>query len=165
MSGLSTILPIIVAVIAVVVALIFAVAIISAIRTSRTASSLSSQGQQTTGRVIAANAQTTGGGSDTPVRTRLVETIEFTTSDGRRIRGNPVSSDIGMLDRSGMDVTVLYDPQNPERFIAPKDGRAIAGNSAQPVIIAVVALFIIVVLGGFGWMFMNSMSMMSGPGF
>ena len=31
-----------------------------------------------------------------------------------------------MLDRSGQDVTVIYDRDRPERMIAPKNGRSLS---------------------------------------
>ncbi|MGP9694235.1 hypothetical protein ACT3TZ_06400 [Brachybacterium sp. AOP25-B2-12] len=47
------------------------------------------------------------------------ETLESTTSSWRVIRGRPASSDIGVVDRTGMTVPVLHDPGSPQVFIAP----------------------------------------------
>lgn len=165
MSGMFTVIPIIILVIAAAVLVIFIVAILRSARDTRTASDLSARGERTTGRVIATNSMTTGGANDTRVRTELVETIEFETRSGQRIRGNPMASDIDMLDRSGKDVTVLYDPRSPERFIAPKNGQRLAGGPGGLLAIGVIGIIVAVIIGVFAWTFIDGMSMMNPPGF
>lgn len=85
MSGMFTVVPIIILGVAVVMGVVLVVSILRAVRDSRAASQLSARGQRTTGRVIAANAKTTGGANDTRVQTELIETIEFETSGGQRV--------------------------------------------------------------------------------
>jgi hypothetical protein len=71
---------------------------------------------------------------------RLVETVEFPTLDGRRVRGVPAYSDVGMLDRSDTDVRVLYDPALQVRFIAPKSARTGTGGAVGRIVFALVFL-------------------------
>lgn len=63
---------------------------------------------------------------DVHVTREMVETIEFTTADGRPILGKPRHSDVGESNRVGMTVTVLYDPNQPEFFVAPMDGHNVS---------------------------------------
>lgn len=163
MRGAFSLMPVMFTVIAGLIALVFVMVMVKGIGQSRTTSRLASQGLRTTGRVVASHARTTGGGSDTSVRTQLVETIEFTTGDGRTVRGNPVASDLGMLDRSGADVTVFYDRDSPEQFIAPKDGQRLRSGGGLTGVI-----FLVVVLGIFGIiavLFGSSIVGGSSPGF
>ena len=96
----------------------------SAVRNLLRGMNLASRGQRTTGRVISANLQISGG-KDNRTST-MIETIEFTTDRGQTVRTTPLRGDIGMLDRSGQEVPVLYDRDRPERMIAPKNGRSLS---------------------------------------
>lgn len=78
------------------------------------------------------------------------ETLEFTTSSGRVVRGRPASSDIGVVDRTGMTVPVLHDPGSPQVFIAPRDGERISARRTLTSIglqlaLAIVALAFLVI--------------------
>lgn len=104
-------------------------------------------GERTTGRVVGANLVVTHSKSRnsrlTDTRSDLVETIEFTDQGGRVVRGIAYVSDHGMLDREGMEVTVLYNTAKPERFIAPADGERIGlGGQVGAIAIALVVTFV-----------------------
>ncbi|MFE7404528.1 DUF3592 domain-containing protein [Isoptericola sp. NPDC057559] len=103
---------------------------------------LQRSGQETRGRVVASHVKhsSSGSGESRSVSSRLVETVEFPTLDGRRVRGVPAYSDVGMLDRSDTDVRVLYDPALPERFIAPKSARMGTGGAVGRIVFALVFL-------------------------
>ncbi|WP_087486273.1 DUF3592 domain-containing protein [Brachybacterium massiliense] len=96
----------------------------TAVRNLLRGMNLASRGQRTTGRVISANLHISGG-KDNRTST-MIETIEFTTDRGQTVRTTPLRGDIGMLDRSGQEVPVLYDRDRPERMIAPKNGRSLS---------------------------------------
>ncbi|MFC0672494.1 DUF3592 domain-containing protein [Brachybacterium hainanense] len=132
--------------------LIIAIALVTALRAVRRllqALSLTSRGARTTGTVISSNLQVTShssGSSGSRTTRALVETIEFRTRDGQRVRAIPAVSDVGMLDRTGMEVEVCYDEQRPDRFIAPKDGGSpnllrLAGPILSAVVMIGFALF------------------------
>lgn len=115
------------------------------------ASRLANGGGRTEGRVVGAHVEESGSnGRNSRVTTRMVETIEFTPDGGGTVRAMPYISDIGMLDRSGTTVTVLYDRSRPERFIAPRNGRKLSpgsslatlGGSAFFLVVAVIILAI-----------------------
>lgn len=104
---------------------------------------LASSGIRTEGRVISSHVHYSGTREDRS--SRVVETIEFTTDRGQTVRANPVVSDIGTVDRSGMSVTVLHDRDRPERFIAPQNGHGISARG--PVMRIGFALVFLAVIG------------------
>ncbi|MGC5165877.1 DUF3592 domain-containing protein [Luteimicrobium sp. DT211] len=122
--------------------------IVGAVREIGGLRALQRSGQETRGTVVASHVShsTSGSGDDRRISSALVETVEFPTLDGRRIRAVPTYSDVGMLDRSGQDVRVLYDPERPERFVAPTGAQIGAGAAGTRIVVAVVFLALI---GGF----------------
>jgi len=134
--------------------------IVGAVRAIAGVRGLERSGQETQGRVLRSHLQhsTSGSGENRTVTSRLVETIEFPTLDGRRIRAVPTYSDVGMLDRSESDVRVVYDPSRPERFIAPQGARMGTGRYVGRIVFALfflgfVAFFVTVsqgMMSGFG---------------
>ncbi len=131
-----------------VIALVLLWMIVGAVREISGLRSLQRSGQESRGTVVASHVahSTSGSGDNRQVTSRLVETVEFPTLDGRRIRAVPTYSDIGMLDRSGQEVRVVYDPERPERFVAPAGTRIGAGAAGGRIALAVVFL---VLVGGF----------------
>ena len=117
--------------------------VISAVRDLLRARRLASSGIRTEGRVISSHVHYSGTRENRS--SRVVETIEFTTDRGQTVRANPVVSDIGTVDRSGMSVTVLHDRDRPERFIAPQNGRGISAR--VPVMRIGFGLLFLVVIG------------------
>ncbi|WP_434176582.1 DUF3592 domain-containing protein [Brachybacterium conglomeratum] len=117
--------------------------VISAVRDLLRARRLASSGIRTEGRVISSHVHYSGTREDRS--SRVVETIEFTTDRGQTVRANPVASDAGTVDRSGMSVTVLHDRDRPERFIAPQNGHAISAR--VPVMRIGFGLLFLVVIG------------------
>ncbi|MGN7212831.1 DUF3592 domain-containing protein [Brachybacterium paraconglomeratum] len=117
--------------------------VISAVRDLLRARRLASSGIRTDGRVISSHVHYSGSREDRS--SRVVETIEFTTDRGQTVRANPVVSDAGTVDRSGMSVTVLHDRDRPERFIAPQNGHAISAR--VPVMRIGFGLLFLVVIG------------------
>ena len=117
--------------------------VISAVRDLLRARRLASSGIRTDGRVISSHVHYSGTREDRS--SRVVETIEFTTDRGQTVRANPVVSDTGTVDRSGMSVTVLHDRDRPERFIAPQNGHAISAR--VPVMRIGFGLLFLVVIG------------------
>lgn len=103
--------------------------IVKGFRRLRTTNRLAERGVRTVGTVISSHKHIHRD-SDGVTGTELVETIEFQPRTGNVVRGNPVYSDVGILDRSGQQVTVLHDPNNPGEFIAPKDGERMAPGRA-----------------------------------
>nr|VDG62904.1 Protein of uncharacterised function (DUF3592) [Streptococcus thermophilus] len=79
------------------------------------------KGVRVKGRVVDTYLRETES-SDFDGRTRtnrvMIETIEFTTLDGTPILGQP-SDGVGELNRMGMTVRVIYDPESPYHFLAP----------------------------------------------
>ncbi len=53
------------------------------------------------------------------------ETVEFTTQYGGAIRTVAQHPDVGLEDRSGAEVTVFYDLNNPESCVAPANGHMV----------------------------------------
>lgn len=98
----------------------------SAVRTLIRNSSLARTGLTVEGRVASAHVKVSGGGRNSSATSQMVETVEFITGNGERIRGVPVSSDVGMLDREGEKVTVHHHRDRPELFIAPRNGRTMS---------------------------------------
>lgn len=117
--------------------------VISAVRDLLRARRLASSGIRTEGRVISSHVHYSGTRENRS--SRVVETIEFTTDRGQTVRANPVVSDIGTVDRSGMSVTVLHDRDRPERFIAPQNGHGISAR--VPVMRIGFGLLFLVVIG------------------
>ena len=117
--------------------------VISAVRDLLRARRLASSGIRTDGRVISSHVHYSGTREDRS--SRVVETIEFTTDRGQTVRANPVVSDAGTVDRSGMSVTVLHDRDRPERFIAPQNGHALSAR--VPVMRIGFGLLFLVVIG------------------
>lgn len=124
---------------------------IPAFRTLRTSQRLAESGTQVEGRVVSVfrkvtrNSNSIGRGNGRTVT--LIETIEFTTAEGRIVRGNPVLSDVGRTDRSGTSVVVYFDPAQPESFIAPLDELKV--SPLRPVALLIVCA--IFVLFGLSW--------------
>ncbi|MEE1650225.1 DUF3592 domain-containing protein [Brachybacterium sp. J144] len=124
---------------------------IPAFRNLRTSQRLAESGTQVEGRVVSVFRKVTRN-SDSVVSRRtvtLIETIEFTTAEGRIVRGNPVLSDVGHTDRSGTSVVVYFDPAQPESFIAPLDELKV--SPLRPVVLLLVAA--IFVIWGLSWVF------------
>ena len=147
MELLFTLVPLFLAVVGVAMA-------VGAVREIAGVRSLERTGQESRGRVVASHVKhsTNGSGENRTVTSRLVETIEFATLDGRRVRAVPAYSDIGMLDRSDTDVRVLYDPERPERFVAPTGARMGTGGAFgriafSLVFLAFVAGFVVISQG------------------
>ena len=95
---------------------------------------LASRGVRVEGRVVDSfmhEKRTRDEGSRTRVERTMVETIEFTTLDGQPLLGQPVHSDVGMNNRIGQIVTVIYDPNYPQHFTAPVNGNDV--NVVMPV--------------------------------
>lgn len=115
-----------------------------------TVQALQARGRRARGRVVGAHVQVSRSSSRSRGTRSMVETIEFTTADGRTVRAVPAVSDVGLLDRSGTEVEVLYDDQRPDRFIAPKDGdrmrtgALLAAPLMSLVMIAVMLVFVVV---------------------
>lgn len=70
-----------------------------------------------------------------------VETIEFEPGMGTPVRGNPAISDTTEIDRTGMEVTVFFDPAHPERFVAPRNQRSMSNRpGAVTIMVAIVVI-------------------------
>lgn len=114
---------------------------VGAVRSLIRGNRLTSQGLPTRGTVQETYVHHYGrNDSRRPYR---VETIEFVTGAGQRVRNVPAVIDTGMLDRTGQRVDVLYDREHPDQFIAPKNGRTL--SPAKPIVrigIGVAALLI-----------------------
>jgi hypothetical protein len=130
------------------IALVLLWMIVGAVREISGLRSLQRSGQESRGTVVASHVShsTSGSGDDRSVSSRLVETVEFPTLDGRRIRAVPTYSDVGMIDRSGQEVRVVYDRERPERFVAPTGAQMGTGAAGVRIVIAVVFLALV---GGF----------------
>lgn len=122
---------------------------------------LTSRGQKARGEVISSHLQedrSTSRNGRTRVHRSMSETIEFTTSTGAVVRANPAASDIGMVDRTGLPVTVIYDRERPDVFMAPRDGERIkpwqtlAGIGTRLVMV-VVAVGLLVIGGSMSGLF------------
>lgn len=68
-------------------------------------------------------------GGDVGTVKRFDEIIQFTTHTGQTITGAPACPE-RKHDRLHQTVAVFYDPDNPERFVAPVDKRAVKGKRA-----------------------------------
>lgn len=122
--------------------------LISIARHRADANRLVRTGQRVQGKVITAYLGQSGSGDNR--RTYIVETIEFMTLDGRTVRASPTHSDVGLTDRGGTYVTVIYDPADPQRFIAPMNGQELRprGDGARigvTVFLIVFAVFFLIV--------------------
>lgn len=128
--------------------------VISAVRDLLRARRLASSGMRAEGRVISSHVHYSGTREDRS--SRVVETIEFTTDRGQTVRANPVVSDAGTVDRSGMSVTVLHDRDRPERFIAPQNGRSVpVRGSVMRIGFGLVFLVVIGIIVNGGWMILG----------
>ena len=107
-----------------VMGLIALLILLSGVRDLVRGARMTSGGQQARGAVISANVHISSGKNSRS--STMVETIEFTTDRGQVVRTNPLRSDVGMLDRTGLTVTVFYDRERPERIVAPKNGRSMS---------------------------------------
>ena len=126
----------------------------SAARDLLRARRLASSGIRAEGRVISSHVHYSGTREDRS--SRVVETIEFTTDRGQTVRANPVVTDAGTVDRSGMSVTVLHDRDRPERFIAPQNGRGISARGpVMRIGFALVFLAVIGIIVNGGWMILG----------
>ena len=114
------------------------------LREMRRGAQLEARGRRTEGRVISSKLHHSGTGENRS--SRLVETIEF-VADGRTVRGIPSLNDTGRVDRSGMTVPVIFDPDQPEVFVAPENGERVSRTG--PLIKVVVAVVGVLVVGGF----------------
>src|SRR5690606_40210031 len=105
------------------------------VREMRRIAALEARGRRTEGRVISSRLRSSGSGDTRS--SRLVETIEFVAEGGRSVRGNPSINDTRSVDRSGMLVPVLYDPEEPRVLVAPHDRQPV--RRGCPVNTGVVA--------------------------
>lgn len=129
---------------------------VSAARDLLRARRLASSGMRAEGRVISSHVHYSGTREDRS--SRVVETIEFTTDRGQTVRANPVVTDAGTVDRSGMTVTVLHDRDRPERFIAPRNGRGISAKGpVMRIGFALVFLAVIGIIVNGGWMILGQL--------
>lgn len=110
---------------------------------------LASRGLPARGQVLSTYVRTYD--HDDSRRPHRVETIGFTTPAGQLVRGEPVVADIGMVDRDGEEVEVLYDRDRPESFIAPRNGRRL--SPAKPLIKIAICLAVLAFLAFFAVMF------------
>lgn len=130
--------------------------VISSVRDLLRARRLASSGIRAEGRVISSHVHYSGTREDRS--SRVVETIEFTTDRGQTVRANPVVTDAGTVDRSGMTVTVLHDRDRPERFIAPQNGRGISARGpVMRIGFALVFLAVIGIIVNGGWMILGQL--------
>ena len=130
--------------------------VISSVRDLLRARRLASSGIRAEGRVISSHVHYSGTREDRS--SRVVETIEFTTDRGQTVRANPVVTDAGTVDRSGMSVTVLHDRDRPERFIAPQNGRGISARGpVMRIGFALVFLAVIGIIVNGGWMILGQL--------
>ena len=128
-----------------VMGLIALLILLSGVRDLVRGARMTSGGQQARGTVISANVLISSGKNSRS--STMVETIEFTTDRGQVVRTNPLRSDVGMLDRTGLTVTVFYDRERPERIVAPKNGRSM--SPAGPLMKVGGALVMLVFLAFF----------------
>lgn len=105
-------------------------------------------GESATGLVVSSVVETTT--TRDGFTRAMAETIRFSLADGTQISGAPMISDVGMEDRSGQEVIVLYDPAHPERFLAPQDGAATdLRESAQRAGVALLSGVVGLIAAGF----------------
>lgn len=93
-----------------------------AFRQWRTLRDLTERGERVQGTVTTSYVHVEENSKGNDVH-RLVEIVEFRTLAGQKIRGRPRFNDVGLADRSGQTVQVIYSRDNPELFLAPKDGK------------------------------------------
>lgn len=167
-EGLALLVP---AAALVAVAVVIVWGIVRVTRTVGTARRLMSV-PAVTGSVVSASVETSRvyvhSGSTTGVtrppgrtyRTNLVETIDYPGPDGRVLRGTPVLSEPGLVDRTGMQVPVHVDPDDPRRFLAPEGEQLrLAGVVFAQLKIVLFVLLLVVVMG----FVVTLMAMISGP--
>ena len=167
-EGASALVPV-AALLAVVLVIVWGVVRVS--RTVRIARRLMAV-PPVTGSVISATVATSTvyvhsgnlTGTTSPVgrshRTHLVETIEYPGPHGRVLRGTPVLSEQGLVDRTGMQVPVHVDPDDPQRFLAPESPQfRLAGVVFERLKIVLFVLLFVLVMG----FVVSLMAMLSGP--
>lgn len=140
-----------------VIGIVVLIILVSGVRDLVRGGRLASQGLPAHGEVL--HSMVRSYRADDSRRPHRIETIGFTTADGRSIRDSPVVADIGMTDRTGQTVTVQYDRDRPEQFIAPKDGRRL--SPVKPVLKIAICVVLLVFLAGssvFGLALMGAMS-------
>lgn len=122
---------------------------------------LTSRGKKAQGEVLSSYLHedgTTSRLSRAQARRSMSETIEFTTSTGTVVRANPAASDIGMVDRTGMPVTVISDRERPDMFVAPRNGERISpwqtlAGIGTRLVMVVVGAGLLVIGGGISGIF------------
>lgn len=102
------------------------------LRRRKLAARLAASGYRTTGTVVHVGSEEFEG--DGNPHTLLTETIEFPTLHGGPVRGNPSFSDVGHVNRQGHAVTVFYDRERPDVFLAPLNGREMSGASTSRIL-------------------------------
>ncbi|WP_106506929.1 DUF3592 domain-containing protein [Brachybacterium timonense] len=101
-------------------------------------------GRSVQGRVIASELHVRATRETT--RQWRVETIEFEPGMGAPVRGNPAISDTTEIDRSGMEVTVFFDPARPERFVAPRNQQSM---SNRPGLVTIMVAILVIAFSVF----------------
>ena len=115
--------------------------LVAHLRAKAVSNGIMRRGQRVQGKVVTAYLGVTE--TREHRSTYMVETIEFTTLDGRTVRASPTQSDVGLTDRGGTYVTVVYDPEDPHRFLAPMNGQSLKRSSSGigvPVYVLIFAL-------------------------
>ena len=119
--------------------------LVSTVRERRAVLRLSEEGEQAEGRVLSSRRVHSDVRVNGERQTHQEEEIGFHTARGETVRATPEFSDVREQDRTGQLVTVFYDPDRPDRFIAPENGHTL--SSRRAVIRVVVAVGLIVVAG------------------
>lgn len=133
------------------VGLVAALFLVRPVRSLGGALSLRRSGRETTGLVVESHLEepTPGPRAGRRGAPSRVETVEFTTPDGLEMHGVASYSDVGTLDRTGAVVRVIYHPERPELFAAPKGAelgvrRQAAVTGAAFGLVALVLLAVVV---------------------
>ncbi|AJE32786.1 hypothetical protein B842_04665 [Corynebacterium humireducens NBRC 106098 = DSM 45392] len=113
-----------------------------AFRQWRTLRDLAERGERVRGTVTSSYVRIEENSKGNDVH-RLVEIVEFHTLAGQKVRGRPRFNDVGLADRTGQTVQIIYSKDNPELFLAPKDGKQ--QSSGVVVTSAVVGVVFIAV--------------------
>ncbi|GAB3085385.1 DUF3592 domain-containing protein [Corynebacterium aquatimens] len=111
--------PTLIIVFAIVVVGVIAMVALTRFTKKREVTQLQSNGEQAQGTVVDVEKDTkTASNGEAPIYLKVsYEVIEFTTADGRTIRGRAAQETKN--PRLNQHVTVYYDPANPENFVAP----------------------------------------------
>lgn len=134
---------------------------ITTVRRRRAFAALNARGERASGRVLRVRRRFISLGDTSAMirdigdEPRFVEELVFITREGREVRGRAVGSDAGERDRTGEEVTVLYDPARPTFFASPVDGERLDA-SGDGVLLTMGCVFTVLpalVLGGIGWMY------------